>query len=255
MRPLLLALFLLLAQTPLEAQQRPNLGAIPPSALDSLKDGHVGYNSGFITDMPQGTDKLYMTLVTSDDWYTDKNARGEAQRKLKAWLENDPRLIRYRKDSHFNWYTASDPLFTGARTLANGEASSLKKRLGEAYPILAIEKSSGEALFKMSALSLAGSSGELADWITSSLKAKSEGPPKFVRQSEATPVLTEGIEQCPSPDNCPYPNNTPPSDSSDVLPDSPKPLVGDFFASIVVLGLCSLIAVCVIGAAAVGVRK
>lgn len=215
------------------------------SKKDELMDGsHDGrYNSGDVADMPSGSDKLYMTLVTSDDWQTDPGPRGQAQRKLKSWLENDKRLISYKGSSNWNWYTQSDPHFTGARTLADGKASSLRARFGEAYPILAVENSSGEALFKMSAMSLPANGGELADWITSSLKAKSAPAPVFSGQSEATPVVTEGvIGQC-GPDGCP-PVNVPsvPNDSSEVIDDTAKPFSGGGYGGLAVLGFCGVAA-------------
>ena len=214
------------------APPAPVAPAVPK--LDEKKDGHIGYNAGDMADMP--ADKLYMTLVMSDDWATDTGPRGVAQRKLKAWMENDKRLIAYRQASNFNFYTASNPLYTGARTLANGQASSLRARLGEAYPILDISKSDGESKFKMSAMSLPGTAGELGDWITSSIKANSPALPAFEGQSLATPIVTENPEQCP-PDVCPTPNYpTPPSDTSEVIDDTPRPVLGGDNLALVVLG-------------------
>lgn len=221
----------------------------PPvvNRLDELKDGHDNYNHGEVADMPQGADRLYMTLVTSDDYQTDRGPRGEAQRKLISWFENDKRLIKYRTSTNWNWYTQSDPHFTGARTLANGQSSSLRARLGEAFPLLVIENSSGEAYFKMSGLSLPSNAGELADWITSSVKAKSSPPPRFAGQTEATPIVTEGAEQCP-PDGCPQPNVSPvhPIDNSEVIDDTPRPITGTAGAAAFVLILCAVVAGCLV---------
>lgn len=198
-----------------QPQYRPAPAPQPKtSPLNVLKDGAGDrYNSGDVADMPTGTNKLYMTLVTSDDWQSDNSPRGKAQQTLVAWLQNDPRLKKYREQSNWNWYTETDPHFHGPRTLDNGQASSLKARLGEAFPILAIENPDGGTLFKMSALSLPGSAGELADWITAALKkqAVTSGipgltmPPDFRGKTQATPIRTEGgLHHGGNPPNAPH---------------------------------------------------
>lgn len=240
-----LTLLLIALAVTATAQDRSTFGQVYGKTVphtQQLKDGAVAYNAGDAVDVPQGVDKPYMFLVTSHQWQTESGPRGEMSRKLKAWLETDKRLIKYRKESHFDWFYDNDPQFYGARTLANGQASSLRARVGDNFPILVLEDRDGQAAFKMSALSFPENAGELADWITNSLKAKAKAPPTFKGQTEATPIITEGVEQC-GPDGCP-PQPSPDSDfdDSEIVEDTPRPMQTPLlgYALLAVLGAGAL---------------
>src|SRR4051812_22808656 len=126
MRLLIAIVLCLVALNSVEAQRRyvqptpvyqpaaqPAQAAPPVSKLDETKDGHVGYNAGEVAELPQDADKLYLTLVLSDGWANGQSEMDKASARMKSWFETDPRLIKYRNQSHFRCMTQSDPSFFG----------------------------------------------------------------------------------------------------------------------------------------------
>lgn len=214
------------------------------SKLDKKVDGHVGYNSGEVADMPQDTDKLCMVMVLADDWQNGQNERAKACRMMKSWLENEPRLIKYRQESRFSFLTDSDPAFRGLRTLADKTSTSLYAKYGDAFPIFGIEKPDGELIFKCSALSLPPNAGTMGDRVTYALKSQEKKAPFAEGMQAITPFVFEGGAEDCGPDGCP-PTNTPVKpapDKSEVLTDTPPPILGGNYGGLAVLGAFGAVA-------------
>src|SRR4051794_29305111 len=116
-------------------QQQPQV-----NRLDRKVDGSTQYNIGRSAEPPTAeAEKLFFTLVTSDAWQSDAR-----ERQIVSWLNNDPRLAKPRGGTRFNWYVASNPLYR----------DRLRYKLGEALPILAIQRPDGEVLLNVTALSM-----------------------------------------------------------------------------------------------------
>jgi hypothetical protein len=88
------------------------------SKLDKKVDGHVGYNSGEVAEHATGHRQALHGACAADDWQTRTSTNApRLAATVKSWLENEPRLIRYRHESKFSFLTDSDPGFRGLRTL------------------------------------------------------------------------------------------------------------------------------------------
>jgi hypothetical protein len=132
------------------------------SRLDRKVDGHNAYNAGRSAEPPTAeADKLHMTLVTSDNYQANQR-----ERNVISWLNYDPRLAKLRAGTRFNWYTASNPHFH----------DRLRYSLGEALPILAIQKPDGEVLLNVTAISMPQTAGELADMADDAVNHRYKAP-------------------------------------------------------------------------------
>lgn len=168
-------------QRPTTYYQQPTYQQPTVNRLDRKLDGSPNYNIGRSAEPPSSeAEKLFMTLVTSDNW--QNNAR---ERQVVSWLNNDPRMAKLRGATRFNWYVASNPLYR----------DRLRYKLGEALPIVAIQRPDGEAILNVTALSMPHSSGELADLADDAVNARYAAP-SFAGQR----VGGQAVADCP---NCP----------------------------------------------------
>lgn len=188
---------------------------------DKVVDGNSSvsrYNSGRMADLPTAeADKLYMTLVTADNWQADSR-----QRQVAGWFHSDPRLVRYKAQMRFNWYTLSNPLYV----------SRLKRSVGANVPIVTIQRPNGDVLMNVTGLSMPRTGGELADMIADSLESHFAAP-RFEGQSDFTPIERE---QCPD-GNCPVqPVVTPDQNVQPLIPEIlPKPNAKNYLFALVLL--------------------
>lgn len=209
----------------------------PCHAIDLNKkvDGHVQYNAGRDPEYPTGADKLYLSLTVGDDWQQQA-----AQRNLVAWFNNDARLRKIMAQCHWNFYTTGNPHFQ----------ERLMRRVGTAVPIVTLQKPDGEALVNVTAISMPGSPGELADMLAAGADQVRDTPPAFAGQQTGgtTPIIAD----CPD-GNCPTPSPGPAPDMSDVIDEVIPPVAQ--VGAILVGGIALLAAFVVLAFAWVGSRS
>lgn len=158
------------------------------SRLDRKVDGGgVAYNAARTTQLPSGPAKLYLTLIVADNYAADPR-----QRQVANWFQADPRLLHVKSSTHWNWYTHSNPHFR----------DRLRNKVGDALPIVVLQRADGHVLMNVTAISMPHSAGEMADLIDDALAAEFEAP-KFAGQTDETPI----VEDC-GPDGC-SPNRLP----------------------------------------------
>lgn len=181
------------------AQQRSTYGQYyqPPAAvnrLDQKVDGHTQYNIGRSSEPPTAeAEKLFLTIITSDAWQSN-----ERERQIVSWFNNDPRLVKLRGNTRWNWYTVSNPHYK----------DRLRYKYGEGVPIVNVSRPDGEAVLHVTALSMPRTSGELADMADDAINAKYAAPSSGRNSSGAggSPWQSPIVEDCP---NCP--DDKPPS--------------------------------------------
>ena len=146
------------------------IGGMGPSGQyvdhrDRKVDGSYGYNADLVTDLPQaGEQKLYLTLTTADP----PTARDQ---QVAEWFRTDSRLVHFRVQTHFNWYTTANPHYR----------ERLYKSYGSGVPIVTLQKPDGEILFHAHSGTggrMPATSGELADMINAAVQQK-YAPPDF----------------------------------------------------------------------------
>jgi hypothetical protein len=187
----------------------PQLQVTPTQFVDHRNrkvDGSAGYNADLVTDLPQGAgEKLHLTLVTADP---------PTQRDIEVaeWFRSDPRLVHFRSQSHWNWYTTSSPHYR----------ERLYPTYGDAVPLVMFQTPTGEIL--MNARSgpdgrLPRSSGELADMLNVAAQARF-APPDFahVQGAQQPAIIREG--DCPD-GSCTPPNLGPAQPVPQVVPVPP----------------------------------
>jgi hypothetical protein len=169
--------------------------------LDRKVDGHDQYNVGRSAEPPTSeADKLFMVLITSDAYMQD-----ERQRNLVSWFNYNPRLAKLRSTTRFNWYAQSSPHYR----------DRLRFKLGEALPIVAITKPDGEVLLNVTAISMPGTAGELADLCDDAVNARYAPPPVPGR---ASLYSGQPVADCPNCDP-PAPPSQPDDSQVDPLPE------------------------------------
>jgi hypothetical protein len=159
--------------------------------------GHEGYNSGRGTYLPSGSGKLYLTLTVGDNWSLDPR-----QAAVVNWFGANARLLNLQQQTHYNFYTLSNPHFR----------DQLARYYGTAVPIVTLQRPDGKILLNVTAKSMPPSGGELADLADDALEL-SYAAPTFDGQSQETPIESEAAGPCPDDRPCP--------------PDGPCPLGPD----------------------------
>ncbi len=181
--------------------------AAAQSHLDKKVDGSDHYNADMITDLPQGPEeKLYLSLITAEQ-------RSPRDTQVAAWLSTDQRLLHFKGQCHWNWYTSDNPHYR----------EQLRHAVGEATPIVVLQQPDGNVLMKVSAKTMPRTAGELADMINDAVQVR-YAPPDFtdlIPPGGSPAIIREG--DC-GPDGCPTPpSQTPPSGPfvDDVVPKKP----------------------------------
>lgn len=184
------------AQGAYESEQGSRIG-------DRKVDGSVHYNSGRITDVPVGDAKLYLTVIVGTGYQNDPR-----QAKVLDWFQTDPRLNRLMGEMHFNVYGTDNPHFR----------ERIMGYVGEAVPIVMIQRPNGRVIMNVTAVSMPTSSGALADMVYDAVR-KENPPPNFVGRNDSSVTTLTDEEDCP-PDGCP-PNKPPVFPQPNVNPQRP----------------------------------
>jgi hypothetical protein len=213
-------------------QQQPQYQQPTVNRLDRKLDGSPTYNIGRSAEPPTAeAEKLFFTLVTSDAWQSDAR-----ERQIVSWLNNDPRLAKLRGGTRFNWYVASNPLYR----------DRLRYKLGEALPILAIQRPDGEVLLNVTALSMPRSSGELADLCDDAVNARYAAPAVPGHTSYQGQAVADCPNCDPAPPAPPHVDDTAVDPIPEVIPR--KPDVTGAYAALAIFvgagGVALLVVVC-----------
>jgi hypothetical protein len=188
------------------------------SPLDRKVDGSDHYNADLVTDLPQDEGKLYLTLIVSEPM-------DERQQQIAEWFTRDPRLVHFRSQCHWNFYSTTNPHFT----------DRLYHRVGAAVPIVCMQKPDGEVLLNVTARSMPRTAGELADMINDAVQVR-YAPPDFrdLAPSNTPTIIRES--DCPD-DNCPAPSPNVSPPSGPIVPEVlPTPPVSGLLVGVVVIG-------------------
>ena len=179
------------------------------SVLDRKVDGHVGYNTGLVADVPQGLDKPYLSVCVDDDWQQRPD-----QARVVAWFSQSSRLGSARLKWHFNLYTRSNPHFRQV----------LAPAVGTAFPIVLLQHGGrpntpplGLVAMNCTAASMPTSPDALADAVWLALNQMSAAP-RFDGQQSFTPIVDDVSAEptWPCPPNQPCPVDVP--DESQQIP-------------------------------------
>lgn len=130
-----------------------------PARGDVRVDGSSGYNAGQLAALPTGQQRLFLSLCVADNWRADPR-----QVEVVNWLLRDGRLVALRQAMHFNFYRASQAAFR----------DRLMHRAGTAFPVLTVQRPSGELLAVIGPLEMPATAGELADLLLQ--RAAGAGP-------------------------------------------------------------------------------
>jgi hypothetical protein len=163
-----------------------------PSIIDKKVDGHAGYNAGRAAEPPSSeSEKLWMFLITSDQWQTNPR-----EKEVVGYFQNQ-RLSRVWASTRHQWYTQSNPHYK----------DRLRAYMGDALPIVCVQRPDGEVLLNVTGLSMPHSANELADLVDDSINAR-YAPPTAKSLTTPTQIVTEtGRADCPNcPDDRPQPN-------------------------------------------------
>jgi hypothetical protein len=142
-------------------------GALSPawgqqSRLDRKMDGSTQYNIGRSAEPPTtDAEKLFLTIVTHDNYSSI-----EREKQFAGWFFSDPRLVKLKANTRWNWYTESNPHYK----------DRLRYKYGDALPMVNISRPDGETVLHVTAMSLPRTSGELADMADDAVNAKFSAP-------------------------------------------------------------------------------
>lgn len=198
---------------------------------DRKVDGSVHYNSGRIADVPVGDAKLYLTVIVGTGYQNDPR-----QVRILEWFQTDPRLNRLMGTTHFNVYGTDNPHFR----------DRLMGYVGEAVPIVMIQRPNGKVIMNVTAVSMPTSSGALADMAYDAVR-KENPAPNFVGRNDNTITTITDEEDCP-PDGCP-PNKPPVFPQPNINPL--QPMIPEVIPSggegeVMVAVIFAAIAICIV---------
>jgi len=154
--------------------------------VEALGDALAGSE---VVDLPDDGRAYYTTLIVHDDW-----RQRAAERALVAAFETDPLLRSAKAQTHYNLYTASNPLY--AQRFARSVPT---------LPALLIQDATGKVYVKLSGAELTGDIERV------------RGPIRRLWQARPIYVLP-WRRPCPCPE--PKPEPSPPAPDETPIPDT-----------------------------------